>query len=178
MINRLRFLLPLLIFGSIMFFLWRGLGKDPNLLPSKLINKKVPLFHAPSLEENFGVASQFFKGKVTLLNVWATWCFACQIEHPLLVDIAKKEGIQLYGLDYKDERQAAKKYLEEMGNPYRQVIYDPNGKYAMLFGVYGTPETFLIDKQGIIRFRYVGPMTLDIVDNDLLPRIAKLKLEG
>jgi cytochrome c biogenesis protein CcmG, thiol:disulfide interchange protein DsbE len=178
MMIRLRFVLPLAVFILIVCFFWRGLGKDPNLLPSILIGHPLPSFTAPSLENNATMTHRIFNGKTILLNVWASWCAACQLEHPLLMDIAKKEGVQLYGMNYKDERQAAKKYLAIMGNPYRQVLYDARGDYAMLLGVYGTPETFLIDKKGIVRFRYVGPITLDILEKDLLPRINKLQREN
>jgi cytochrome c biogenesis protein CcmG/thiol:disulfide interchange protein DsbE len=114
---------------------------------------------------------------VTLLNVWATWCAACQIEQSLLMDLAKNQEIQLLGLDYKDNRATAKQYLQKNGNPYQQVLFDGEGKYAMELGIYGTPETFLIDKHGIVRYRYVGPITLDVLEKDLLPRISAIQGE-
>lgn len=170
---RIRFILPLVIFGILVAFLWKGLARDPNLLPSALIGQPVPIFQASSLEGR-KVTHESFKGTVTLLNVWATDCDACQVEHPFLIDIAKKEGIQVVGLNYKDNRQAANHFLSKMGNPYKEVIYDPEGKYGMLFGVYGTPETYLINKRGIVCYCYVGQITFDVMNEDLLPRIARL----
>ncbi len=175
---RLRLVLPLILFGIIIFFLWRGMGRDPNLLPSMLVGKPVPEFAAPDLMmPGNTIRNDIFYHKVTLLNVWATWCNNCRIEHPLLMDLVKVNQVQLIGLDYKDQRQAASQFLSQFGNPYQQVIYDDQGKYAMQFGVYGTPETFLIDKKGIIRYRFVGAMTLNFLEKDLLPRIQALREE-
>ena len=160
-------------------FFWVGLKKDPNLLPSMLVNKSVPLFSAISLSNSDEVInSSELSGKITLLNIWASWCQACQIEHPILIDLAKANNIQLYGLDYKDERQSALSFLAKVGNPYQKNIFDPQGKIAMQLGVYGTPETFLIDKKGLVRYRYVGPITLEILENDLLQRIKNIEQEG
>lgn len=179
MINKLRFLLPLLIFVLMIILFKIGLGKDPNLLPSILVDKALPPFSSASLlQANELVTNNSLKGKVTLLNVWATWCESCRIEHPLLIDLAKTHSIQLYGLNYKDEQHVALNYLNKMGNPYRNIIYDPEGKVAMQLGVYGTPESFLIDKKGIVRYRYVGPITLDVLEKDLLPRIKKIEREN
>ncbi|MBA2655077.1 MAG: DsbE family thiol:disulfide interchange protein [Gammaproteobacteria bacterium] len=175
---RMRFIGPLVVFLVIVLFFWKGLGKDPNLLPSLLVNKPVPNFSSPSLDDLHEVInSRQFKGKITILNVWASWCESCQIEHPLLIDLVQKNQIQLFGLNYKDQQENALSYLIKRGNPYHKIIYDPQGKLAMQFGVYGTPETFLIDKRGIVRYRYVGPLTVEILDNDLLPRIKKIQQE-
>jgi cytochrome c biogenesis protein CcmG/thiol:disulfide interchange protein DsbE len=152
------------------------LGKDPNLLPSSLLNQPVPSFSASSLKNrDENITTNDLKGKITLLNVWATWCGMCRIEHPILIDLARNYPIQVYGLNYKDQATAATKFLNEQGNPYQKIIFDPQGKIAMQFGVYGTPETYLIDSKGIIRYRYVGPMTLEIVEKDLLPRIKQME---
>src|ERR1700722_18805126 len=112
--KRLRFLLPFLAFAFIIFFFWRGLGNDPNLLPSKLINHPVPIFHGPSLEEGSNVSDSFIRGKITLLNIWASWCTACQVEHPFLMDMSKKMDVQIFGLNYKDDRSLAKNFLKKM----------------------------------------------------------------
>lgn len=179
MFRRIYFFLPLVIF-TVMIIVFRfGLSRDPNFLPSRLVNKTMPHFSSPSLEKNNEmIVSEQFKGKITLLNIWATWCNACQIEHPLLMDLAKDTEIQLYGLNYKDDRNNASQYLIKEGNPYQKIIYDPEGKLAIQFGVYATPESFLIDKKGLIRYRYVGPLTLELLENDLIPRIKQMKEEG
>lgn len=175
---RVRFTLPLILFAIICLFLWRGMGTDPSLLPSALETKPVPSFEAPSLLSAATINQQNFKGKVTILNVWASWCASCQLELPLLMDLSNKTQIQLYGLNYKDGKQTAREFLKTNGNPYTDIIADSEGKYAMQLGVYGTPETFLIDKKGIIRKRYVGALTLDILEKDLLPHIAQLQEES
>lgn len=179
MSHKIRFVLPLIIFAVILVFLWRGMSKDPNLLPSMLVDRPVPSMQAPSLTMgNAVITDRIFKGRVTLLNVWATWCPSCQMEHPLLIDLAKKSDVQILGLDYKDNRQEALQYLAKSGNPFQDVIFDDQGKFAMQLGVYGTPETFLVDKKGIIRYRYVGALSLDILEKDLLPRIEKIQKEA
>ncbi len=174
MIFRLKFIVPLMIFIILLVILWHGMSRDPNLLPSTLLDKPLPNFSAPSLNSDQLISAQQFKGKVTILNVWATWCAACQVEQPLLMDLAKDSNLQVLGLDYKDQRQQAKQFLISNGNPYKEVIFDEQGQYAMKLGVYGTPETFLIDQKGIIRYRYVGALTLDIVEKDLVPRIKQM----
>jgi cytochrome c biogenesis protein CcmG, thiol:disulfide interchange protein DsbE len=176
---QLRLIAPLLLFVVLIFFFSVGLKKDPNLLPSMLMNKPLPKLVISTLDgQSYSLTDANFKTKVTLLNVWATWCDACQIEQPFLMDLAKNQQLQLLGLDYKDNRATAKKYLQKNGNPYQQVLFDGEGKYAMALGIYGTPETFLIDKKGIVRHRYVGPITLDVLEKDLLPRISAIQGEN
>lgn len=174
---RIMLMLPLIMFLVILFFFWRGMNRDPNLLPSMLVDQPMLAFSAPSLEDN-SINTASFNGKITLLNVWATWCDTCKLEQPFLMELAKNPNIQIFGLDYKDQRSAAINYLQKNGNPYRDVIYDATGKYAMQLGVYGTPETFLIDKKGIVRYRFVGAITLDSLEKDLLPRIIKMQKEN
>lgn len=171
---RIKFTLPLMIFAIILFFFWQGIHKDPNLLPSTLVDKPAPSFKAPSLENSM-ISTAEFKGKVTLLNVWSSHCSLCKLEHPFLMELAKKPELQVIGLNYKDQQEEAKRYLQKLGNPFQRLICDESGKYAMQFGVYGTPETFLIDKNGIVRYRYVGAITLNVLENDLLPRIIKMQ---
>lgn len=171
---RFKFAIPLIFFVILLAILWHGMSRDPNLLPSTLLDKPLPFFLAPTLHSNNLISSNQFTGKVTILNVWATWCAACQVEQPLLIDLAKNPEVQILGLDYKDQRQQAKQFLVNNGNPYKEVIFDEQGQYAMKLGVYGTPETFLIDQKGIIRYRYVGALTVDVVEKDLLPRIDQI----
>jgi cytochrome c biogenesis protein CcmG, thiol:disulfide interchange protein DsbE len=170
----IRFLLPLVIFGIMVIFFWYGLGKDPSILP---MNKPLPVFSSTSLLTDRAISNATFRDNIIVLNSWATWCTVCKIEHPLLIDISKNKDVKVYGLNYKDNRTAALNYLKEMGNPYRDILYDPQGKLAMRLGIYGTPETFLIDKKGIVRHRFVGPITLEVFENDLLPKIKKIAQE-
>lgn len=175
--NRILLLLPLVLFIAIVFFFRAGMGRDPNLLPSMLVDKMLPAFSASSLENNI-IRSEDLIGKITVLNVWASWCEACKVEQPFLMELTKNKSIQIYGLDYKDRRADAKRYLQNEGNPYHKVIFDDVGQVAMLFGVYGTPETFLIDQKGKVRYRFVGAITLETLENDLLPRIRKMQKEN
>lgn len=159
-----------------MVFLWRGLSLDPHKLPSALLNKPVPSFRLTTLQNEY----QFFtdknlKGQVALLNVWASWCESCQEEHSTLLEIAHDNDVSLYGLDYKDTRAAAVTMLQQFGDPYKMVGFDGNGNVAIDWGVYGTPETFVIDKNGIIRYKYIGPLTDAVWVNELLPLIKDLQ---
>ncbi len=177
--KKLQYLLPFIFFVGLIILFKYGLMQDPNYLPSVMIGKPVPAFSAETLDQKkTQITENIFKGDITLLNVWASWCQNCQMEHPLLIDLAKSGRLKLYSLNYKDKRIAATSFLLEMGNPYQATIFDPEAKVSMQLGVYGTPETFLIDKQGMIRYRYVGPLTLAKIENDLLPRIKQLEEEG
>jgi cytochrome c biogenesis protein CcmG/thiol:disulfide interchange protein DsbE len=177
LLRHLHFILPLLLFLIIILFFWKGLGRDPNLLPSMLVDKPVPKFNFAVLEnDTLRFSNKDFLDQVSLLNVWATWCVACQLEHPVLMDIQQNSGIVVYGLNYKDDRKTALAYLRKIGNPYRLNIADPDGKLGIQFGVYGTPETFLIDKNGVVRYKYIGPLTIDVWEKELLPRIQKLQI--
>ena len=118
-----------------------------------------------------------FQGKVSLLNVWGSWCVACRDEHPVLMQFAASHVIPVYGLDYKDDPQAALDMLSKQGNPYAAIAYDASGDVAINWGVYGAPETFLLDKQGVIRHKYIGPLTQAIIQDDLMPRIQTLEAE-
>lgn len=170
------FIFPLLLFSILMVFLWKGLRLDPHKLPSALLNKPVPQFQLTTVQNE----DQFFtdknlRGQVVLLNVWATWCESCQEEHPELMEIARDYRVTIYGLDYKDTRASAKTFLQQYGNPYTLVGFDGDGDVAIDWGVYGTPETFIIDKSGIIRYKYIGPLTDDVWVNNLLPIVKSLQ---
>ncbi len=174
-----RFILPFLIFVAIFIVLWRGLNLHPNQIPSPLIDKPAPAFSLPDLFNNKkNVTNQDFLGHVTLVNVWATWCVACAEEHNALLQLAKNESIFFVGLNYKDDPVAAKKWLKQYGNPYQIVAIDQSGSAAIDWGVYGTPETFVLDKKGIIRYKQIGPIDTESWENILKPLINKLRNEG
>lgn len=154
--KRLLMLLPLAIFLTVAVFLYRGLFLDPSELPSALIDKPLPEFSLPSLENPERMLSAGdFKGEAALVNVWATWCPTCRAEHEMLNQLAS-QGVVVYGVNYKDDSEAARRWLNELGNPYRLNVEDPEGSLGINLGVYGAPETFLIDKDGVIRHKYVG----------------------
>lgn len=166
---------PFILFMLVVLFLWLGLGKDPNLLPSTFLNKPLPNFSAPQLENNLpAFDSEVFKNHISLLNVWASWCDSCRLEHPIILDIARQSNIQVVGLNYKDQRESGINFLKKMGNPYSAVLYDPDGMLGQQIGVYGTPETFIIDKKGVVRYKFVGPITLDVWQKIISPQIQKI----
>ena len=167
--------LPLIIFVVMLGFLAVGLGLNPREVPSPLINKPVPTFTLPTLASPDKTFSpQDLRGKVWLLNVWASWCVACRIEHPVLVELAKTGVVPIYGLNYKDKRDDAIRWLGNFGNPYQQSLSDTEGLVGIDFGVYGVPETFVIDKTGVIRLKHIGPVTPEALQNTILPLIRKL----
>ena len=171
----LKALIPLIIFLSLVFLLFNGLGKDTRLLPSVLINKPVPSFNLPSLLKGEKINNETLKGKMYLLNVWASWCPNCRIEHPMVTEFARQNIIPVYGLNYKDEDANAKAWLNQFGNPYTDILVDIDGLVGIDFGVYGAPETFLIDGQGIIRHKIVGELNPRNIQNEILPLIEKYK---
>jgi len=171
-----RYHLPLAVFLLLAVFLWRGLQLDPHKIPSTLINKPVPKFDLPDIMvPGKSFTQQQLLGEISLVNVWATWCTACQQEHPILLDIARDSKVKLYAIDYKDELTEAKNWLAQYGNPFLAIGFDATGQTAIDWGVYGTPETFLIDSQGIIRYKHVGPLTKQVWQHTLLPIINKLR---
>ena len=173
---KIKYGLALIIFFAVIILFWRGLNQNPTIVPSPLIGKKVPPFSYPSLlSSHTQLTDKIFLGHVSLLNVWASWCYSCRVEHPVLMNIKLLNQVALYGLDYKDESAQAVKWLKNHGNPYRDIINDTEGQLAINFGVYGAPETFLIDQQGIIRFKYIGPINDEVWKDDFLPRIKKLQ---
>jgi cytochrome c biogenesis protein CcmG, thiol:disulfide interchange protein DsbE len=177
----IRFALPLLIFAGLGYFLLKGLDKDPRVLPSVMINKPVPELKLPTLTEGQVSrdlwSSQTLKGKVWLLNVWGSWCAACVTEHPLLNQLAAAKTLPIVGLAWKDAPSAAQAWLGKHGNPFTSVILDQPGRAVIDLGVYGAPESFLIDKKGQIRHKQIGPFTPQIIQQELLPLIEKLNKE-
>lgn len=177
--KHLRFLLPLAIFLGLVMFLARGLQLDPREVPSPLINKPAPAFALPGLEQPDTVFRRDdMLGKVWLLNVFASWCVACREEHPLLVEFSRKKILPIYGLNYKDERMAGMKWLSNFGNPYEASLFDHDGRVGIDYGVYGVPESFLIDAKGVIRYKQIGPFTPDAIATKLIPLIQQLKKEA
>ena len=173
----LRKLAPLLIFIVLVVFLGIGLTLNPREVPSPLIDKPMPVFSLNQLKESDKtLSSTDFLGEVSLLNVWASWCVACRDEHPVLLDLAQNGVINIYGLNYKDEREDALRWLDYYGDPYAKSAHDLDGMVGLDFGVYGVPETFIIDRKGIIRYKHIGPVTEDILKNKLMPIIEKLKV--
>jgi len=175
----LKYLLPVILFFVLCGFLFIGLYKDPSEVPSPLIGKPVPEFSLPTLQDSsVQFSNKDFLGKVSILNVWATWCFACKQEHPALLELAKRNVAPIYGLNYKDEVSKAKLYLRDFGNPFAANAFDGSGRVAIDWGVYGAPETFIIDKKGVIRYKHIGPISRDDLNNKIIPFIQKLKNEA
>ncbi len=175
----MKYLLPLLLFIALSVFLAIGLKLNPREIPSPLIDKPAPGFSLPILatpEQRLSQAD--FKGKVWLLNVWASWCVSCREEHPLLIELAKQNKVLLVGLNYKDEAPAANAWLGKHGNPYNVSVMDADGRVGIDYGVYGVPETFVIDKRGVVRYKHTGPVQPGELESIFLPLIEKLEAES
>lgn len=173
----LRYLIPLALFLVLVVFLAIGLtrGDNRDKIPSALINKPAPAFRLPQLNDPAKTFSaEEMRGKVWLMNVWASWCVACRDEHPFLLDYAKSGVVPIVGLNYKDERQNALSWLQELGDPYLLSAVDLDGRVGIDYGVYGAPETYVIDKSGTIRLKHVGAITPDVWSEQILPLIQEL----
>jgi len=179
-----RFLIPLALFMVLAVFLALGLNRNPSEVPSPLVGKPAPMFTLPRLDAdpqapagtpNASFSPKDMAGKVWLLNVWASWCVSCRVEHPVLVDFAKLNIAPLIGLDYKDQRADAKGWLAKFGDPYTLSVVDADGRVGIDYGVYGVPETYVIDKAGLIRFKQIGPVTNEILQTKILPLIKELQ---
>ncbi|OAI11637.1 MULTISPECIES: DsbE family thiol:disulfide interchange protein [Methylomonas] len=174
----MKYVLPLLLFIGLSVFLAIGLKLNPREIPSPLIDKPAPAFNLPVLAEpSKTLTPNDLKGKVWLLNVWASWCISCREEHPLLVELAKQNRVTLIGLNYKDEAQAAELWLGKHGNPYNASVMDSDGRIGIDYGVYGVPETFVIDKRGVVRHKHTGPIQPADLEQVLLPMIERLEGE-
>lgn len=170
-----RFLLPLGIFIVLVGFLAVGLRLNPREVPSPFIGKPAPAFRLSQLQApEHTIAPEDLRGKVWLLNVWASWCVSCRQEHPVLVQLAKHNLVPIIGLDYKDERDAGKAWLAEHGDPYALSAWDRDGRVGIDYGVYGVPETFVIDKSGVIRMKHIGPVTDAVVKEKIIPLVKEL----
>ena len=171
-----RYLLPLGLFLVLVVFLGIGLGLNPREIPSPLIDKPAPAFELVQLHEpGKSLTTQDMQGKVWLLNVWASWCVSCREEHPVLVELAKTRVVPIVGLNYKDQRPEALRWLQQFGDPYVLSIVDGDGRVGINYGVYGVPETFVIDKAGVIRYKQIGPVTPKALQEKILPLVAKLQ---
>ncbi|MBA0901568.1 MAG: DsbE family thiol:disulfide interchange protein [Candidatus Nitrotoga sp.] len=173
-----RFLLPLGAFVALVIFLWVGLTLNPREIPSPLINKTAPAFRLPQLHESSKtIGPEDLLGKVWLLNIWASWCVTCRQEHPLLVELSRKNFVPIYGLNYKDRREDGLALLKGSGNPYVMSAYDREGSAGIDWGVYGVPETFVIDKAGLVRHKFIGALTPKLIDDVLTPLVKRLNDE-
>ena len=170
-----RFLLPLGIFIVLVDFLAVGLHLNPREIPSPLIDKAAPAFQLAQLHETGKMLStQDMQGKVWLLNVWASWCVSCREEHPVLLELSRSKTVPLYGLNYKDPRDEALRWLKQFGDPYDMSVADVDGRIGINYGVYGVPETYVIDKAGVIRYKHIGPVNNEVLKKTLMPLIAEL----
>ncbi len=173
-----RALIPFVIFLVVAGFLFKGLFLNPREVPSPLIGKPAPLFSLPKLSQPKELFSpQDMLGKVWMLNAWASWCPACKDEHPLLVELSKIGFVPMVGLNYKDTNQEAQQWLDEAGNPYLLNAVDANGRVGIDYGVYGVPETYIIDKKGIIAYKQIGPVTIEALRDKMIPLIKQLQAQ-
>ncbi|HEX6706453.1 MAG TPA: DsbE family thiol:disulfide interchange protein [Albitalea sp.] len=171
----LRFIIPLGIFALLVFFLWRGLRLDPREVPSPLIDKPAPAFTLTRLDdEQRQIRRDDLLGQVWMLNVWASWCVACREEHPTLMAFARTKSVPVIGLNYKDQRAEGLAWLSQFGNPYDASAFDQTGRVGIDFGVYGVPETFVIDKKGMVRFKHIGPLTPKVLLERIEPLLKEL----
>ena len=175
--RRLIFLVPLLLFAALAGYFAIALfsGRDPRELPSALLDKPAPDFDLPGLVEGERLSSAALRGQVVVLNIFASWCAPCRVEHPLLLRLARQEKIHLVGIAYKDRPEDSRRFLAELGNPYRTTGIDRDGRIGIDFGLYGVPETYVIDRQGHIRKRFVGPLSPGQVERELLPLLRMLE---
>ena len=170
------FILPLAVFVGLVAFFAVGLQRDPRMVPSPLIDRPAPNFRLPQLDAPgsfFSPAS--YHGKVWMLNVWASWCVSCREEHPVLLKFSREQHIPLVGLDYKDQAGDARHWLDNYGNPYTLTAVDADGRVGIDYGVYGVPETYIIDKAGIIRYKQIGPITIESLQQVILPLLRELQ---
>lgn len=171
-----KLLIPLGVFALLCAFLFAGLRHDPRRVPSPLIGKPVPDFALTQLHDPSKLLGSIdMKGQVWLLNIWASWCAPCRQEHPLLIELAKAGITPIIGLQYKDDPETGKAWLARNGNPYVTSVADRDGRVGLDFGVYGVPETFVIDKKGLIRYKQIGPITPDVLDKTIVPLIRELQ---
>ena len=171
----MKFLLPLAAFLVLVVFLAVGLNRDPREVPSPLVGKPAPAFEVPQLaapDKRF--AAKDMQGKVWLLNVWASWCVSCRQEHPLLVELGKSGIVPIVGLNYKDQRADGLRWLQQHGDPYVLSAFDLDGRVGIDYGVYGVPETYVIDKAGVIRYKQIGPVTPEALEQKILPLVKEL----
>jgi len=173
--RRLIYVLPAVAFVALAIYFYASLSQDPSVLPSAMINEEAPAFTLAGLGDAPGFKKDEFSGQVVLINFFASWCVPCRAEHPLLMSISRELSVPLYGIDYKDKPEDAARFLSELGNPYGRVGVDRDGRVGIDFGVYGVPETYVIDKAGRIRWRHVGPLTPSDVAKEIAPLVKTLQ---
>ena len=172
--GRIKLFIPLIIFAVLAVLLGRGLEIDPNHMPSALIDKPVPSFSLPTVKDpKRFINEDELKGKVSLLNVWATWCISCRMEHTFLVTLAK-QGVPIYGINYKDDVAEALTWLDKLNNPYVLSVVDSDGRLGIDLGVFGAPETYVVDAEGIIRYKHVGVVDRRVWMQSIKPLMASL----
>jgi len=164
--QRVKLFLPLIVFAALGLLLWRGLSLDPKELPSALIGQPLPSFQLKELASDTPVTNSAILGAPALINVWATWCYSCRVEHPYLLELAQ-QGISIIGLNYKDDSVKARQWLAELGDPYRLTLADTDGTLGLDLGVYGAPETYVVDAQGVVRYRHVGVVDVRVWQEQL-----------
>jgi len=173
-------LLPLVVLGALIALFALNMNRDPSLVASVLINKPAPDFNLPAVDglpvPGFDTAT--LKGQVTVVNVFASWCIPCREEHPVLEKLKAETGVPIFGINQKDQADNAKAFLAELGNPYDAVGADSAGRTSIDWGVYGVPETFIVDAKGVIRFKHTGPLSMEDIDRELVPALAKAKTES
>jgi cytochrome c biogenesis protein CcmG/thiol:disulfide interchange protein DsbE len=171
----MRSLFPLGIFFLLLALLAYGLTRDPKLVPSPLIGKSAPSFNLPKLyDQSQNFAPEQLRGKVWVLNVWASWCVACRVEHPVITRLSSMKLLDIIGLNYKDEPVDGQHWLEQFGNPYALSVIDYDGRVGIDWGVYGVPETFVVGKDGLIKYKYIGPVTDQVLDDEIVPLVKSL----
>jgi cytochrome c biogenesis protein CcmG/thiol:disulfide interchange protein DsbE len=167
-----RYLIPALIFAALVAFFAIGLQRNPRYIPSPLIGKPAPQFELQAVEDpTRTVRTRDFHGRPYVLNVWGTWCAGCRLEHETLLQIARSGVVPIVGLNWKDDRSLAQQWLEQLGNPYVVTAFDPEGRAGIDWGVYGAPETFLVDANGIVQYKHIAPLTMEVWEREFLPRL-------
>lgn len=173
-----RFLIPGAIFAVLIVFFFVGLYRDPTYVPSPLIGKSAPMFSLSTVEEpNKKVSIADYQGRKFVLNVWGTWCSGCRQEHETLLAVAQQHLVPIVGLDWKDELPVAQRWLQELGDPYVATAFDPEGRAGIDWGVYGAPETFLVDERGTVIYKHIAPLTMEVWNREFVPRI-KAQVSG
>ena len=179
LLSRVLMFVPLTLAALLGAAFWWGLQNNDDRLPSPLVGRPVPEFSLPPIgESGEGLSSADLRGEVSLVNVWASWCVPCRVEMPLLVELADAGTVTIYGINYKDDPEAARAFLDELGNPYTRIGADTNGRVSVDWGVYGLPETFVIDAEGRIAYKHIGPFDRATLEEQILPVVARLQAEG
>lgn len=175
----LRYTIPLIVFIGLVLFFADGLQRDPRQVPSPFIDKPAPELGVPRLKTpDQEIYRSDLLGKPALVNVWASWCVACRAEHEVLLRLARETQLPIIGLNYKDKREAALQWLANLGDPYTTIAVDADGRVGIEWGVYGVPESFLLDPQGVIRYKQIGPLTWKVVEEELIPLIQSFETQG